>query len=65
MIRHIGSSDSIVHDLTMRSGELCEHRAPMILYMMHLCVQLSFNLVCQVYSCPVLANWPLYNAENR
>lgn len=50
MTRHIRSSDSIIHGLTNRSGQLCEHRAPTILYMMHLCVQLSFNVVCQVYS---------------
>lgn len=50
MTRHIGSSDSTLHGLTNRSGQLCEHRAPTILYKLHLYVQLSFNVVCQVYS---------------
>lgn len=38
MTRHIGSLDSIIHDLTNRSGHLCEHSdSSMIQYMVHVC----------------------------
>lgn len=69
MIRHIGSSDSIVHDLTNRHGQLCEHRAGMILYVMHLCAAVFQCCVSSLFmpgfsqlatvrcSKPVIAKW--------
>lgn len=64
MTHHIGSLDSIIHDLTNRPGHLCKYMSPTIRYILRqwICVHL---VLYKDFQYGVLARWSRLAVASR